>query len=65
MSTGAILAVAIAVLGQEPATPDQRTAGLALVGTMAAGLVVTLVLLRWVGKKEKDKAKERLEGKQE
>ncbi len=63
MGSSVLLAAAAALFGEGPASPDQRAAGLALVGTMAAGMVVTLVMLRWVGKKEREKARVEKEAK--
>jgi membrane protein DedA with SNARE-associated domain len=56
MGSSAILAAATALLAQGPPTAsEQRWAMLGIVGIMAVGLVVTLVLLRWVARKERSK----------
>jgi Mg2+/citrate symporter len=57
MGTGLAIAVATTVLGQDPASPDQRSAAVGIVAVMAVGMVVTLFMLRYVGKKERDKAR--------
>ena len=57
MGSGLAIAVATTVLGQDPATPDQRSAAVGIVAVMAVGMMVTLFLLRYVGKKEKDRAR--------
>lgn len=56
MGSSVILAAAAAFLGQSSPTPaEQRTAEIGMVLVMMGGLVVTLLLLRWVAKKERDK----------